>query len=154
MCKAGFRHNWKSHHSLCCTVTFSHFFPWFGRNYREIAPPSVWWHFARFTPGVERGTNLFMWGNFATIAWRAISLGRFLGIFGLLTTQSSPYVGQAHHWRKELMTSTLLTEKVDNLSPNKNQGELWVVKGGMKLGTEDLMGSCRRRKPKLQLPPG
>ena len=25
------------------------------------------------------------------------------------------------------MTSTLLTEKVDNLSPNKNQGELWVV---------------------------
>jgi hypothetical protein len=26
-----------------------------------------------------------------------ISLGRFLGIFGLLTTQSSPYVGQAHH---------------------------------------------------------
>jgi hypothetical protein len=25
------------------------------------------------------------------------------------------------------MTRTLLTEKDDNLSPNKNQGELWVV---------------------------
>jgi hypothetical protein len=51
MYKAGLRHNWKSHHSLCCTVTFSHGLE--GIIYREIAPPSVWWHFARITRCVD-----------------------------------------------------------------------------------------------------
>ena len=36
------------------SLLYSHFFPWFGRNYLEIAPPSDWGYFPDLPPDTKK----------------------------------------------------------------------------------------------------